>query len=76
MSEMSTKKPICGAKNRFGFRVRVGECVGMVLPQGGSAHGIIAKIEHEGVYGMRATLDCGFSGSIDDCYQLAPNGPQ
>ena len=67
-------KKITASKNRFGFRVRVGERVGMVLPRGGSAYGTISKIEHEGVYGMRATLDCGFSGSIDDCYQL-PAGP-
>jgi len=67
---------ITASKNRFGFRVRVGERVGMVFPRGGSAYGTISKIEHSGAYGMRATLDCGFSGSIDDCYQLAPNGPQ
>ena len=69
-----TKKQIVAAKNRFGFRVRIGEYVGMVHPRGGSVQGIVSKIEHEGIYGMRATLDCGFSGAIDDCYQL-PAGP-
>ena len=70
------KKQIVAAKNRFGFKVRIGDRVGLVHPRGGSTHGVVSKIEHSGAYGMRATLDCGFSGSIDDCYQLAPDGPQ
>jgi len=67
------KNPICSTKNRFGFRVRVGDEVGMHLPRGSFVNGKVAKIEHEGVYGFRVTLDSGFSGSTDDCFSSAAN---